>query len=230
MKTAFSTIAIEKMIGSYFGLLGLSLAVQLLLEVQIAPFLFLLLPIPLYLLFRGKVVVEILNDQLLLKWEKRPFLSSVGDKEICFSEIIRWKYRRSHRGPDVFTVILESGEKMELRPSIFTTKDLETALFKQLGHRIGKYHEQTPREVLVHKIRGSGYVESLNRKIFKNRLALGSMALIGSGILALGLLYPSVAESRMTWILFLVLFCSFFTFQMRSSYLKTEIRETLSIG
>ncbi|MFD2518753.1 hypothetical protein [Salinimicrobium flavum] len=228
MKTEFRTIEIKKLVLSYSGIFAFLLGFHVLFDLTIYPVFLLVIPVPLYIMFRGKIRIEITRDYLSLQWLKKPFWSSMNCREIYFSDIIRWKYQKGFRSPDRFTIILESGEKIAISPSLFNMKNLETELFKKLGERIEEYYTDTPKELLLQKIGNSAYLETLSQKIYSSKILMLIAGIFGFAVLILAAINNSVAESDLTWMLFFSLFCIFFVVYLWHHYLKSEKEKTLN--
>jgi len=223
MKIDFRTIEIEKIVFSYLGILLLCLGLKYLIDFDPYYIIFILpITVPLYIIFSGKVIINISNSSLSLNWIKKPYLTSTQPEIIDFAEIIRWKYKIGYRGPDQLTIILRSGKKISFKPSIFNRKDLENILLKKIGEKIEQYNSKTPKDILVQKIENSGYMKTLNDKINKINIGMLLNGILGFITLLLGVINDSYTHTDLIWIFFLCFFCSFFVLVLRYRYLKVK--------
>ena len=230
MKVDFRTIEIEKLVFSYLGILLLFLGLQYLIHFD-PYYLVFVFPtmIPLYIIFSGKVLIDISKNSLSINWIKKPYLTPKEPMTIDFSEIIRWKYQKGNRGPDQLTIILHSGKKINFRPSIFNKEDLKFKVVKKLGEKIEEYNSKTSKDLLVRKLEKSGYIGILNDEIKKIKVGMIIIGLLGSLTLFIGAMDNTYKNANWIWIFFLSLFCAFFLLVLRYHYLKGEKTDTLRL-
>ena len=226
MKIAFRTIEIQYLVISYVGVFGILLVLNYFFDLNVHAIFFLLLPVALYFIFRGKVEVNISRQKLNINWLRKPMLGPASNKTIELSEVIRWKYEHSFRGPDQLTLILESGKKIKIRPDLFSFRDVETKITKALGEKISEANSGISKEDLHEKILKSKYVQGLEKKLQIVRLLLWITMGTGLSVLMAGIFFP---DSRFIWILFSIFFgCAILIF-LRHLYLENERKNTLRL-
>ena len=228
MKVEFRTIEIEQLVLIYVGTMITCLVLYLLTNFKVHFGFFLFLPIVLYLSFRGKMTVEISEKVLITQWIKKPILTSIRNNNIKLTEIIRWKYEYGGRGPDQIIIIQESGERINIRPSVFSTVDLRTKIWKELDKKMADHYSGTPKKIHKEKILKSGYINDLNRKINRCKIALLIILIMDLTFLSLGAILRSEAE--IIWVFFLIFFCSAIFMNFRYGFLKMERKNTLDWG
>ena len=226
MRIEFRTIEISKLVLTYLGIMGVCFVVHYFLNFTVHASFFLILPLPLHFIFKGKMAVILSDGELVIQWIKKPIFCSLGNKRIKLSEIVRWKYEKGVRGPDQFMVIEESGTKTKIRPSMFSMKDLETELWGELDKRISAFHSDTPKVILQQKILESGYISDLNVSLENLKVARISIVVVTLLLFLLGSIY---SDSRIPWMLFLFFFSALVIVTFRYAYLKTEKSEALSV-
>lgn len=226
----FSTINIIGFVLAYLLLFPVAYLVNLFIEfdpVYIYSFIFLIAPI--YMLFSGKLHLELCEDHLFIKWLKRPLFGKQPDYRIHYGKILRWKYRRGGRGPDSLIFILKSGKKIRIRPSIFNMKELETDFVKSFGMRISEFHSNHSTQELMKELAQSAYVQKLK----KEKTILNYLLILNTGIAVLFLAVGSFSEGNSAdeiWILFCLSILVFLLLSFRFHYLKNELKETLSLN
>jgi hypothetical protein len=90
---------------SYLGLMLIFFLLALLSDIIFPVLVILIMPIPLYFLFRGEVALKVAAGKLRVTWIKKPAFVKLKDSEIQLYEVIRWKLQRNNRGPEIFTII-----------------------------------------------------------------------------------------------------------------------------
>ncbi|MCP9201447.1 hypothetical protein MKO06_16175 [Gramella sp. GC03-9] len=142
--------------------------------------------------------------------------------------MLRWKYINGYRGPDTLVFILESGEKLKFRPSIFTWKDIESEFLKDFGVRIAQFHSGRAHGEVFKKLMNSGYIEQLRGKIarcnFLIWINLAAMFLF----FVLGIFIQGGSNS-VYWIVFCITIQVFLVVNTRLSFLNNELREATRI-
>ena len=226
MKIAFRTIQIENLVLCYLLIFGSCLALHFIWDLFVPAYFFLLLPVVLYFLFRGKVEITLCEQHLKIFWKQKPLLGKVQNQSIDLNEIIRWQYSHNFRGPDNLTVILKSGEKIRIRPDLFQFKDVETPLLESLKEKIIAEGENGSGKILLQKIRNSNYFKGLEQKILILKWLL-KLALFAALICLITAAFYS--ETNLIWISFLISFCCCFLFFLWHSYLKSERNKALNL-
>lgn len=226
MTIEFHTIEIEKLVISYLGIFGSFLAAHFLLDLTVHAAFFLVLPVGLYFCFRGKVKITIGENNVKLTWLCKPWPHTFDQRSINLAEIIRWKYEHNFRGPDRFTMILESGERIKIYPALFVVKDVETRLVKTLEERISKANSDVPKDIILQKIQKSGYVKKLSYKIRKIKIFGWILLGFTLGLLPVGAFFP---DSRGIWMSFFIASIGFLLIQIRLYDLKNEKKNTLRV-
>lgn len=137
MKIEFSTLNILGFVAAYFLLFLFAGLLHYLVDFnpEYIYGIFLFVP-PFYFLLRGRIKLRLTEEYLYIEWLKKPVLGRYPNRKIHFNEVLRWKYVNGYRGPDTLVFILECGEKLKFRPSIFTWKDIESEFLKEFGARI----------------------------------------------------------------------------------------------
>lgn len=227
MKIEFRTIAIVHLVLSYVIIAGLAWLAQLFFPSSSYLWLLILGPVVLYFLYRGKVKLEMERGMLKIFWIKKPLINFRTDREIDLDDIIRWKYERGFRGPDNFILILKNGERIQIRPAMFSMRDLETELFKTFTEKMKAYHADTPKERLQELLINSGYLKGLNRKL--RLLTICIKAAIALGLISLSAIIFTEGEVQdLLSALFLFFFVLTFLVLLYSKYLKREKERTIA--
>lgn len=227
MKIEFRTIAIVHLVLSYLIIAGLAWLAQLFFPSSSYLWLLILGPVVLYFLHRGKVKLEMGRGRLKIGWVKKPLINFQTDREIDLDDIIRWKYERAFRGPDNFILILRNGERIQIRPAMFSMRDLETELFKTFSEKMRAHHADTPKERLQELLINSGYLKVLNRKL--RLLTICIKVAIALGLISLSAMIFTEGEVQdMLSASFLFFFVLTFLVLLYSKYLKMEKEHTIA--
>lgn len=227
MKIEFRTIAIGHLVLNYVILFGLALLAQLYYPSDVYIWFLFLGPVVLYFLHRGKVKLEIKGEKLLIHWSNPPVINAKPNREISLNDIIRWKYERSVRGPDNFVLILENGERVQIRPGMFSMRDLESELFRSFTDQMKAHHAATPKEKLQALIINSNYLRKLNGKLKVLDVSIKAAITLGSTLL-MALIF---VEGRMqdlvsgSFLFFFVISILMFVY---SKYLQMEKEQTIA--
>ena len=219
----FKTIAIENLILSYIIIFLIALLIYWITDFQVHYLFFLLLPILLNFIFSGKIRIKILGDHLETEWLKKPIFSRINSEKIPYSEIIRWRYRTAFRGPDEFLIILASGRKIKLRPSIFDFQNLYKELFLKLGQKIDHFLKDVSKEDRFEMIKNSVYVKGLQKKLN----VLNTVIYILIAIVLLLLILGAIRDSDSIWIAFFSFFLLLVLSNLWYYFTKLEFRDCL---
>lgn len=228
MKIEFRTIAIVHLVLSYFIMAGLAWLAQLFFPSSSYLWLLILGPVVLYFLYRGKVKLEMERGKLNIVWVKKPLISFQADREIDLDDIIRWKYERGYRGPDNFILILRNGERIQIRPAMFSMRDLETELFKTFSEKMKAHHAYTPKARLQELLINSGYLKGLNRKLRVLTICVKATIALGL-IMLIAMIFAEGKVQDLLSALFLFFFVVIFLVLLYRKYLKGEKEQTIAV-
>ncbi len=225
MKVQFETISTHFLVLSYLGLMGICFLLILVFDIIFPVLLFLIMPILLYFLSRGKVELEVFGGKLRVTWIKKPFFVKLKDSEIHLHEVIRWKFERNTRGPENFTIISESGKKLQFRPTMFSLRDWGTEVWQEFDNEMREFHSDTSKEELYEKILNSGYIANLNNRI--KLVKHLNFILIALGLTSIFLMIVFSAYEAALSVVFLSVFILLAGCIIYHHYLKYERKETL---
>lgn len=222
----FKTIEIEKLILLYVGFFLLSLITYWLTGYKIHTLFFMIVPVLLYFLCLGKMDISFLESRLILRWIRKPIIGGIRDEVLNFSEIIRWKYNSTGKGPDEFKVILSSGRSLKIRPSIFSFNDLYKELFLTLDRKMYQFHQDRSKQDLFLDLYQSGYIGKLKSRMKALKLTIWILTELVIFLFALGCFaYP---ETSTIWVVILVLLAILIILGLAHHFTKNEYNECLS--
>ncbi|GHA24050.1 hypothetical protein GCM10007103_01580 [Salinimicrobium marinum] len=185
----------------------------------------LIMPIPLYFLFRGEVALKVAAGKLRVTWIKKPAFVKLKDSEIQLYEVIRWKLQRNNRGPEIFTIILKSGKKLHFRPDLFSVRDWNSELWQEFDNEMRKFYSDTSEEDLYKKIFNSGYIANLDNRI--KLVKHLNFLLIALGLLSLFVMIAYREYETALSVGFLSVFILLAGLVIYYHYLKNERKQTL---
>lgn len=98
----------------------------------------------LHYLCSGILIVNIVNDQLEISFERKPILTFLKESKIQFQQIKKWDHVTHSEGPDSLLIYLNSGKKIRLTFRLLALKNNYEDLISDFKNWIEKEKANNP--------------------------------------------------------------------------------------